>query len=131
VVLTGGSDPYEQEHLRQIQASLPEPCTDLSGKISLATFAAVLASARLCVSTDTGALHLAAAFHTPQIALFGPTNPFHWRPRHSRARVFSAAQPEAPITQFQPRMKGASMAHIEADPVATHACELLALNPPL
>jgi ADP-heptose:LPS heptosyltransferase len=82
----------------------------------LCAFASVLANARLVVSVDTAAVHLAAAFQRPQIALFGPTNPFHWRPRHFAAAVISAAQPEAPMIDFTYRMKGAAMDRI---PVAT------------
>ncbi len=128
VVLTGGSDPFEQEHLQRIHAAIPGSCMDLSGKIPLSTFAAVLASARLVVSTDTAALHLASAFRVPQIALFGPTNPFHWRPRHPQAMVFSAAHPDAPMAAFEPRMKGAPMDRIQAGPVARCASELLAVS---
>jgi ADP-heptose:LPS heptosyltransferase len=51
---------------------------------------------------------LASAFHTPQIALFGPTNPFHWRPRHPAVQILSATHPSAPLTTFHPKMRGAS-----------------------
>ena len=78
------------------------------------------------MSCDTGVVHLAAAFRTPQIALFGPTNPFHWRPRHERALVLSAAQPEAPLTDFQPRMKGAPMERISTEAVIRAIDALLA-----
>ena len=128
VVLTGGSDPFEQDHLQRIHAASPGSCVDLSGKIPLSTFAAVLASARLVVSTDTAALHLASAFRVPQIALFGPTNPFHWRPRHPQAMVFSAAHPDTPMSAFEPRMKGAPMDGIQVGPVARCAAELLEVS---
>jgi ADP-heptose:LPS heptosyltransferase len=82
---------------------------NLAGTKSLLTLAALARDARLVVSCDTGIVHLAAAFETPQVALYGPTNPFHWRPRHPRAIVLSAANPEAPLTTFEPRAKGAPM----------------------
>jgi ADP-heptose:LPS heptosyltransferase len=114
IVFTGGKDREEQEHLAAIRAALPKeiPVTDLSARLSLTGFAAALARARLVVSCDTAAVHFAAAFRRPQIALFGPTNPFHWSPRHERAVVISAAQPDAPLATFEPRMKGASMERI-------------------
>ena len=37
-------------------------------------------------------MHLAAAFGTPQVALFGPTNPFHWRPRATPAIDFAGGK---------------------------------------
>ncbi len=99
---------------------------NLAGRIDLLTFAAVLAQARLCVSCDTGAVHLAAAARIPQLALFGPTNPFHWRPRHERALVLSAAQPDAPLPAFNPRMKGAAMERISTAAVIRAIDSLLA-----
>lgn len=108
-VLTGGSDPFEQAHLAEIQRLAGAGVVNLAGTMSLLTLAALARDARLVVSCDTGIVHLAAAFETPQIALYGPTNPFHWRPRHSRAIVLSAANPEAPLTVFEPRAKGAPM----------------------
>ncbi len=124
-VLTGGADEFERAHLAKIQAALAKPALDLAGKMDLATFAAVIARARLCVSCDTGAVHLAAASRTPQVALFGPTNPFHWRPRHERALVLSAAQPDAPLTDFHPRMKGAPMERISTELVIGAIAQLI------
>jgi ADP-heptose:LPS heptosyltransferase len=110
-VITGGSDADELAHVASILGS-SSGLANLAGQIDLLTFAALLAQARLCVSCDTGAVHLAAAFQTPQLALFGPTNPFHWGPRHARALVLSAAQPDAPLTAFTPRMPGGPMERI-------------------
>jgi hypothetical protein len=90
---------------------------DFSGQLDLLTLAALIERAALVLSCDTVAAHLAAAFQRPQIALFGPTNPFHWRPRHDRAVVFSAAKPDAPLREFAPRMKGAPMDRISTDAV--------------
>ncbi len=116
-VLTGGSDPFERAHLACIQSALLTPCTDLSGRIDLLGFAALLENARAVLSCDTAAVHLAAEFQRPQLALFGVTNPFHWRPRHGRALVLSASHPEEPLEQFSPRMKGAPMSAISTQAV--------------
>ncbi len=124
-VVTGGSDADELAHVAGILGAAGG-IVNLAGQIDLLTFAAVLAQARLCVSCDTGAVHLAAAFQTPQLALFGPTNPFHWRPRHGRALVLSAAQPDAPLTAFTPRMKGAPMDRISTATVIRAIDSLLA-----
>ncbi len=116
-VITGGAGDLEREHIAQIQRALATPCLDLSGKINLLEFATVIAKSSACLSCDTAAVHLAAAFAIPQIALYGPTNPFHWRPRHDRAVVISAAQPDAPLTRFEPRMRGATMERISTEVV--------------
>jgi ADP-heptose:LPS heptosyltransferase len=116
-VLTGGNDPHEREHLGQIERAAPRGMTNLAGKLSLLEFAALIGGARACLSCDTAAVHLAAAFEIPQIVLYGMTNPFHWRPRHAQALILSAAQPDAPLTEFTPRMKGASMGTISTQAV--------------
>ena len=64
---------------------------DLSGKTDLLTLAAVVRKARLLVTVDSAPMHFAAAWGTPQVVLFGPTNPFHWHPRSESAVVLSWA----------------------------------------
>ena len=54
-------------------ASVRGRLIDLAGATSLAELAAVLHVARVCVSNDSGAMHLAGAVGTPLVALFGPT----------------------------------------------------------
>lgn len=125
-VISGGTDPFEEAHIGAIQGLLDRPCENLSGKIDLLTFAAVVARAELCISCDTATVHLGAAFGCRQIALYGPTNPFHWRPRHSNAVVISAAHPKGPLTEFDPWMKGAPTDLIPAGVVIEAADGLLA-----
>lgn len=116
VVLTGGNDPAEQEHLRRLKAALPRPVADLSGRLDLLGLAALVHQAQLFLSVDTGPMHLAAAFHTRQIALFGKTNPFHWRPRHAKAWILLSGHDE-PITEFTPHLQGGEMARISTTQV--------------
>ena len=112
-VLTGSSDPAEQAHFAAIQASLQAPCPDLSGKTGLLELAAIIRGARLLCGVDTAAMHLADATGTPLVALFGPTNPFHWRPRHTRAIVLRSG-----VTgEFSPSQKGGPMQGIAAGQV--------------
>ncbi len=115
VVVTGGHDPFEQEHISRI-GTLPG-MHPLVGCLDLLSLAALVQKARLVLSCDTAVVHLAAAFQRPQIALFGPTNPFHWRPRHPGAIVLSAAQPEKTLTEFTPRMKGAPTERLSTESV--------------
>lgn len=44
-------------------------------KLSLSEVAGIIAKASACVSVDTGLSHLAAALDTPNVILFGPTDP--------------------------------------------------------
>jgi len=60
--------------------------------------------------------------------LYGPINPFHWRPQHQPAVVLSATQPAAPLTKFDPRMKGAPMERISTALVIRATEDILAAS---
>jgi heptosyltransferase-2 len=53
---------------------------DLTGVTTLSSLAGVMALARVFVSNDSGAMHLAAAVGTPVTAIFGPTREYETRP---------------------------------------------------
>ena len=42
--------------------------------------AALISISNLFISNDTGIMHVAGTTATPQISIFGPTNPFNWTP---------------------------------------------------
>jgi len=42
--------------------------------------AALISLSDLFISNDTGIMHVAGTTNTPQISIFGPTNPFNWTP---------------------------------------------------
>ncbi len=42
--------------------------------------AALISKSDLFISNDTGIMHVAGTTDTPQISIFGPTNPFNWAP---------------------------------------------------
>jgi len=42
--------------------------------------AALVSISNLFITNDTGIMHVAGTTKTPQISLFGPTNPFNWAP---------------------------------------------------
>jgi ADP-heptose:LPS heptosyltransferase len=53
---------------------------DLSDRLDLSQLAALVAAARLVLCGDTGVAHLASAYGTPSVLLFGPTPPALWGP---------------------------------------------------
>jgi hypothetical protein len=52
----------------------------LAGRTGLTGLAAVVAEASIVVSNDTGVAHLAIAYGTPSVTLFGPVSPALWGP---------------------------------------------------
>lgn len=116
LVVTGGPSPMEQTHIGDIKSKLRSDVVDLSGKTDLLTLAAVIARARLLVTVDSAPMHLAAATATPQVILFGPTNPFHWQPRDSAA-VILQGDSASPMTRFVPKQLRIPMNEISTQAV--------------
>ena len=83
VVVTGS--PAERELAERVAtwAGLPSTAV-LAGQIELPDLAAMIAHARLVVSADTGVAHLATAYRTPSVVLFGPVRPDRWGPPPDR-----------------------------------------------
>jgi ADP-heptose:LPS heptosyltransferase len=106
----------EQDHIARIKSHLQGPVVDLSGHLDLLTLAALIERARLLVTIDSAPMHLAAALGTPQLALFGPTNPYHWRPRTTPAIVLRAGIAQ-PMTDFVPKQTPGAMKEISTEQV--------------
>jgi heptosyltransferase III len=116
VVLTGGTWAVEQHHIAEIRQHARSSFTDLSGKLPLLTFAAVIAQARLVITVDSAPVHFASALRVPQVALFGPTNPLHWRPQFEPSLVLHGSQ-HAPVSQFTPNQQPAPTTAISTQQV--------------
>lgn len=116
LVLTGGSSAIEQAHLAAIKSKVRHRVVDLSGRTDLLTLAALIGQARLLLTVDSAPMHLAAATRTSQVVLFGPTNPFHWRPRQSPALILQGSS-QAPVTEFVPKQARLPMNLISTEAV--------------
>jgi ADP-heptose:LPS heptosyltransferase len=83
VVITGG--PAEQDLTAKVAADAGLGAESLPGT-DLGSLAGLIAHARLLISGDTGVSHLATAYGTPSVTLFGPMSPARWgppdRPQH-------------------------------------------------
>jgi predicted lipopolysaccharide heptosyltransferase III len=122
LVLTSGASKHELAHIAAIKSKTK--IIDLSGKTDLLTLAALIGQARLLVTVDSAPVHLAAATRTPQVILFGPTNPFHWRPRESPALILHGNSPE-PVTEFDPVQPRLPMSQISTEAVISAMDSLL------
>jgi predicted lipopolysaccharide heptosyltransferase III len=115
-VLTGGRSPMERTQISAIKASTHSDVIDLSGKTDLLSLAALVRKARLLITVDSAPMHFAAAWGTPQVVLFGPTNPFHWHPR-SESAVILLGQGNGPVSNFHPHQPPVPMNQISTQSV--------------
>ena len=98
----------------------------LAGETDLTGLAAVVAEASIVISNDTGVAHLAVAYGTPSVTLFGPVSPALWgpppgSPRHLALWKGRGARPgDAHGTRVDPRLL-----RIEADEVVQAAVRLV------
>jgi ADP-heptose:LPS heptosyltransferase len=79
VVLTGTASERPLAHAVIERAGLPHSANH-AGATGLPELAAIVAHAGAVCSGDTGVAHLATAFGTPSVVLFGPVSPAEWGP---------------------------------------------------
>ena len=95
VVLTG-SGLHQMSAAREVSKSVPG-ALDLSGQLDWNEFRGVLAGARLVLSVDTVAMHLAAAAGVPVVALMtGMDRTDRWQPIGPAVTVLTEPVPCAP-----------------------------------
>jgi len=99
VAVTGSR--ADRDLVAAIAAQCRAPGLNLAGRTSLAQLAGILRQARLAVTTDTGAMHLAAALGTPVAALFGPTAPWRTGPFGDGHQVVRLGMPCSPCFKRQ------------------------------
>jgi ADP-heptose:LPS heptosyltransferase len=78
VIVTGSGD--EVSLCERIAAAAGCDVRSVAGTLNLDCLAKTVASAPLLMCGDTGVAHLATAFSTPSVLLFGPTPPAWWGP---------------------------------------------------
>ena len=92
VVLGSKRDRRRCERITQ----LCRGAIDFSGQTIPAELAAILKRAAVCVTNDSGAMHLAVALDRPVVSVFGPTNPVHIGPYDRPQAVVRADLPCSP-----------------------------------
>ncbi len=100
IVLTGS--PADRECVDTVKAALePTRVVDVCGSADLPTLAAVLERLDVLVTGDTGPMHVAAAVHTPIVAVFGPSDPIRYAPPAAIARVVRIDLPCSPCNRIR------------------------------
>ena len=77
VALAGS--PKDRPRCRQVALAAPGVC-DVSGQTTLAEMIALVRHSALCVTNDSGSMHIAVALDKPVVSVFGPTNPLRTGP---------------------------------------------------
>ena len=88
VALIGG--PHDQGATQAVLRRMQSAPIDLTGQTGPELLPALLASASLLVTNDSGPMHIAAAMGTPVVAVFGPTSPRRTGPYGTEHRVFTS-----------------------------------------
>jgi ADP-heptose:LPS heptosyltransferase len=94
VVVTGSAAEEPLARGVAAAAGLP-PGAVLAGRTDAGQLAGIVAAARLVVCGDTGVAHLATAYGTPSVVLFGPAPPAEWGPPPGRPAHVALWRPDA------------------------------------
>jgi len=78
ILIFGG--PGEEQIAGSIQNKMTSEVVNLAGKLSINDLAYVISRLDLLITNDSGPMHIAAATHTPVVAIFGPEDPVLMRP---------------------------------------------------
>jgi heptosyltransferase-2 len=99
IILLGskGDDVYAQKILSQTKQA--SQLHNWCGGTSLDEAIALLGMSKAVVSNDSGLMHIAAALQTPQIAIFGSSDPSHTPPLSDKAKVIWLNLPCSPCHQ--------------------------------
>jgi len=102
IAVTGA--PHEAAVVARMCAAMHAPALNLTGQLSIAQLAALIARSVLFVGSSTGPSHLAAAVGTPVVALYCPLAecvPERWRPQSDACTVLLP-----PVNQVCPTCLG-------------------------
>ncbi|MBF0619798.1 MAG: glycosyltransferase family 9 protein [Candidatus Omnitrophica bacterium] len=89
VVIVG--DQKDRLFAEEILKGLPGGIINISGLTTLLELAGVIERAALCVTNDSGIMHMASYLDRPIVALFGPTDPELYGPWSTTSRVVQSA----------------------------------------
>lgn len=93
VVLAGA--PKDRPRVKEVASLCPAAC-DLCGQTTLAEMISLVRRAAVCVTNDSGSMHLAVALKRPLVSVFGPTSPVLTGPYRRMEAVVQAHVPCSP-----------------------------------
>ncbi len=80
-------EAFDAPFVESIIQKMKSPSFSLAGRTSVPEAVVLVQKARLLVTNDNAALHMASLLDTPTVAIFGPTDPKKYGPRSARSRV--------------------------------------------
>jgi lipopolysaccharide heptosyltransferase I len=125
--------PNERADVEAVMASMCTPAVNLAGTTPVGLLTALLGTARVLLTNDSGPMHIAAAVGTPVVALFGPTSARRTGPYGSHHAVLTHKIPCSPcfsrtcrhtehmacLTQITPDEVVATVAQLERPVLGT------------
>jgi heptosyltransferase-2 len=127
VLLTG---PGEESIAEAVTTAAQRPllrCDD--DRPSIRTLKATVSQLELLICNDTGARHVAVAFHVPTVCLMGPTSPRYTEGPYERGRILQADVDCAPCQKPTCETDHRCMTQITVDRVAETAIQVLSYAP--
>jgi heptosyltransferase-2 len=96
IVLLGGTSDHELAQNIVLHSGNNPHLHNWCGNTSLDEAIALISKAKAVVSNDSGLMHIAAALKTPQVAIFGSSDPAHTPPLSEKAKVIWLNLPCSP-----------------------------------
>ena len=120
--------PGERKIADEILQKMKNPPTIFAGQTTLGQLMALLLRCDLLITNDSGPMHLAAALHVPQLALFGSTSPVATGPLSPVSEVIRIPVDCSPCFLRECPIDFRCMAAITVDCVVAAAEKKLAEN---
>ncbi|MFY4730104.1 glycosyltransferase family 9 protein [Nitrospira sp. BLG_2] len=127
IIFTGVES--ERPLVESIRARVAAPTHSLAGRLQLPELAALLARARVLISNNTGAVHVAAAVGTPVVDLYALTNPQHTPWQVPRRVLFHDVPCKFCYKSTCPQDHHDCLRLVTPDEIVDAAAELLGLRP--
>ena len=109
----------------EVQQAMKHPVTDLVGRTSIRSLAALLTKTLLVITNDSACLHAAEVMGVPSVAIFGPTDERKYGPRHPRSEVVRKSLICTPCEKSYCVRKHECMDWLETDDVYLAAAKIL------
>lgn len=90
--------PNDRAYADEVIQSMAPAVLNFCGETSLTDLAALIGSADLLVTVDTGATHIAATTGVPMVTMYGCTSPDRWHPISKQACVLTTDEPCCPCS---------------------------------